>query len=163
MPFIDDTDYNAEWGGSFSKFEGGSIGDVTIGSVDTKSIDDSSVQALENQAAQLSALQSQREAEAAAAAAAAAKAAEEKKRSDAKAAILADINTELASLASLLTRVNAIISIATPYKNSQFSDVASSATSIVASAGTIKNNIEGLIAQLQTAKATASSASTTLS
>ena len=162
MPFIDDTNYDAEWGGAFQSFDGGKIGDVTIGSVDTKSIDDSSVQALENQAAQLSALQSQREAEAAAAAAAAAKAAEEKKRSDAKAAILADIDKELGALASLLTRVNAIINIATPYKNSQFSDVASSATTIVTSATAIKTSIQNLVAQLQTAKGTASAASTTV-
>ncbi len=162
MPFIDDTNYDAEWGGAFQSFDGGKIGDLTIAAVNTKSIDDSSVQALENQAAQLSALQSQREAEAAAAAAAAAKLAEEKKRADAKASILADIDKELGALASLLTRVNAIINIANPYKNSQFSDVAQSATAIVASATAIKNSIEALQGQLSTAKTTANQAKTSL-
>lgn len=162
MPFIDDTNYDAEWGGAFNQFSGGKIGDVTIGAVNTKSIDDSSVQALENQAAQLDSLQKQREAEAAAAAAAAAKAAEEKKRADAKAAILADIDKELGALASLLTRVNAIINIATPYKNSQFADVAQSATAIVNSATAIKNSIEALQGQLSTAKTTANQAKTSL-
>ena len=169
MPFIDDTNYDAEWGGAFNQFSGGKIGDVTIGAVNTKSIDDSSVQALENQAAKLDGLQKQREAEAAAAsaaaaaaAAAAAKAAEEKKRADAKAAILADIDKELGALASLLTRVTAILNLATPYKNSQFADVAQSATAIVDSATAIKNSIEALQGQLSTAKTTANQAKTSL-
>jgi predicted component of type VI protein secretion system len=170
MPFIDDFNYNEQFVGSFAEFAGGKIGDVTIGSVNTKSIDDSQVQALENQAAQLGALQKQREAEdaarraaAAAAAAAAAKAAEEKKRQDAKNAILGDINAELGALASLVTRLNAIINIATPYKGSQFSDVATSATTIVTQATALKTTISNLVTQLQTAKATASNAPVTVS
>lgn len=162
MPFIDDTNYDAEWGGAFKSFDGGKIGETTIDPVNTKSIDDSSVQALEAQAAQLSVLQQQREAAAAAAAAAAAKLAEEQKRAAAKAAILADVDKELGALAALLTRVNAIINIATPYTNSQFSDVASSATAIVNSATAIRNSIQALVGQLNTAKATATNTVTTL-
>lgn len=151
MPFIDDTNYDAEWGGAFKSFDGGKIGDVTIAPVNTKSIDDSSVQALENQAAQLDTLQKQREAEAATADAVAA-----------KAAILADVEKELGALASLLTRVNAIINIATPYTKSQFADVSSSAAAIVKSATAIKNNIETLVGQLNTAKTTANQTKTSL-
>ena len=162
MPFIDDTNYDAQWGGAFKSFDGGKIGDVTIAPVNTKSIDDSSVQALEKQAAQLDTLQKQRETEAATAAAAAAKVAEEKKRADAKASIIADVEKELGALASLLTRVNAIINIATPYTKSQFSDVSSSAAAIVKSATVIKNNIETLVGQLNTAKTTANQTNTSL-
>lgn len=162
MPFIDDTNYDAEWGGAFNQFSGGKIGDVTIDPVNTKSIDDSSVQELEKQAAKLDSLQKQRETEAATAAAAAAKAAEEKRRSDAKASILADVEKELGALASLLTRVNVIINIATPYTKSQFADVSSSASSIVKAATGIKNSIEALQGQLSTAKATANQAKTSL-
>jgi chromosome segregation ATPase len=165
MPFIDDFNYDEAWVGSFHSFDGGKIGETTIDPVNTKSIDDSQVQALENQAAQLDALQKQREADeaaAAAAAAAAAKLAEEKKRADAKTSILADIDKELGALASLVTRLNAIIGVATPYTNSKFSDVASSATSIVSAANNLKNSITALVNQLNTAKSTAASTKTTL-
>lgn len=159
MPFIDDTDLDLEYGGAFQSFAGGSIGDLTIAPVDTKTIDDSQVQALENSAAQLSSMQSAREAEEAAAAAAAAKLAEEQRRSDSKAAIIADINTELGALSSLMTRLNAIITLATPYTNSKYSDVSSAATTIVNGANALKASISNLVTSLNTAKATASNAS----
>ena len=104
-------------------------------------------------------MQSAREAEEAAAAAAAAKLAEEQRRSDSKASIIADINTELGALSSLMTRLNAIITLATPYTNSKYSDVSSAATTIVSGANALKASISNLVTSLNTAKATASNAS----
>ena len=140
MPFIDDTDLDLEYGGAFQSFAGGSIGDLTIAPVDTKTIDDSQVQALENS-----------------------KLAEEQRRSDSKASIIADINTELGALSSLMTRLNAIITLATPYTNSKYSDVSSAATTIVSGANALKASISNLVTSLNTAKATASNASVSVS
>lgn len=184
MPFIDDDDLDLEYGGAFNTFEGGLIGDLTIAPVNTKSIDDSQVKALENSAAQLADLQRAREvqlaaeiaeaarlaeekrlADAAAAAAAAAEAArlaEERKRNDARTSILNDIDVELGALSSLITRLNSIITLASPYADSQFTDVASTATSIVNSANALKTTISNLVASLNTAKSTATNARTSL-
>jgi len=159
MPFIDDFNYDDQYVGTFNSFSGGTIGDVSIAPVNTSSVDASQVEALESQAASLDNLQKQREAEEAAAL----RLAEEQKRTAAKAAIISDINTELSALSGLITRLNAIITLATPYKNSKFTDVASSATTIVNSANALKDTINGLITSLNTAKATASNASTAVS
>jgi outer membrane murein-binding lipoprotein Lpp len=63
----------------------------------------------------------------------------------------------------LLTRLNAIITLATPYTNSKYSDVSTAATTIVSGANALKATINNLVSSLNTAKDTASNASVLVS